>query len=274
MSSPARRIISLAPALTDTLFSLGLGESVVGVTAQCNHPDASRCPRVGSFGQPEVSVILAQRPDLVLSMGPIHSSVEEELRRHDIPVLPFRPASVSDIFAEVEELCRLAGNEERCLRRIAALRARLRAVQEQVRGLAPVRAFRLLSVDPLIALGPSTYHHDAMVHAGGLPLPVATEQPATVISLADLVTFDPEVIVACGRNSGEVPRPLCPGCRSEAPICVRDVSTIGTLPGWQDMTAAKAGRISALPCEILCRPGPGLIGGIERMAALFHPMNG
>ena len=110
---PPRRIVSLVPSLTETLFDLGVGEAVVGITDYCIFPEGLTLPRVGGTKNPDVDAIRALRPDLV------HMNLEENLRRHAEQIETFaplhvsEPKSVDDVAALIAELGTLHGAEAR-----------------------------------------------------------------------------------------------------------------------------------------------------------------
>jgi len=271
VNKPIRRIVSLAPSLTETLFFLGLGERVVGVTEQCDFPpEARERKKVGSFVEPDLGKILRLKPDLILALSRIHGKFIEEAGSEGLPVLALpRVRSVEDILRIMEEIADIAG-EERGKALVGSLRERLRLIKERVKPLPPPRVFRLMIEDPIVAPTRSSYQWDAMRLAGGWPMPLEFEEPYTPVKLEEIVEFDPEVILSCGMREGEEPRRRCPGCRSQNPPCQRIVDEIGKWEGWKETRAAKEGRIYPIPCEFLCRPGPRLVEGIEFMSKLFH----
>ncbi len=268
---PVRRIISLAPSLTETLFFLGLGEKVVGVTEQCDFPpEAREREKVGSFARPDLKRISKLKPDLILALSRIHEKFLKEASREGLPVLAVPGArSVEDILRLMEEIADIAG-EGRGRALVGLLRERLGAIREKVRALPPPRVFRLMTEDPIIAPTRSSYQWDAIRLAGGMPMPLEFEEPYTSVRLEEVVRFDPEVILSCGVREGEERR-KCPGCRAQSPPCRRRTEEIGRREGWRETSAAREGRIYPIPCELICRPGPRLVDGIEYMSRLFHP---
>ena len=272
LSGPrAERIVSLAPSATDTLLFMGLGAHLVGVTEQCDSEEVRDCERVGTFSRPDVEKICRLQPDLVLALGRIHTRVVDELAQRGVAVFVSRPQSVMEILDDAEEIARLAGQERRGGAIVDRPRERLHAVEERVSARTPVRVFRLMSEDPLVAPSSTSYQYDAMRVAGGLPFPLASEEPYTTVPIQEAVDFDPEAVVSCGRKDGEAPKPRCRGCRAQEPPCQRVVNDIRNWEGWRETTAARNGRIYAMPCDLICRPGPGIVKGVEQLAQWLHP---
>jgi iron complex transport system substrate-binding protein len=266
---PAQRIVSLAPSLTETLFFLGLGSKVIGVTEQCDYPEEAKDRRkIGSFAHPDLGKIRQLKPALVLVLGRIHSRFLDELLDCAIPVLVLNSESMEGILRGMEEIARLAGEEERGGLLVNSLRER---VQMAWRGSKanPPRVFRLMMENPIVTVTRSSYQYDAIRLAGGNPLLLEFEEPYTSISLNEVLSFDPEVIISCGRKDEESRR-RCPGCRAENPPCLRVMDEMVDWESWKMTSAVKESRVYPIPCEFLCRPGPRLVDGIEWMSDLFQ----
>ncbi|RKY59973.1 MAG: hypothetical protein DRP94_01920 [Candidatus Latescibacterota bacterium] len=268
-----RKMVSLAPSLTEMLFFLELGEKVVGVTEQCDFPEeARRRERMGSFVHPDIEKISSLRPDLILVLERIHRRFIEDARGRSLPLLVFpNMEKVEEVLGAMEEIARIAGDEGRGEELVGSLRKRLEEVQKRVKPFPPVRVFRLMTDDPIISPTCSCYQFDAIRLAGGEPLPLNFEEPYTSVGLEEVMDFDPQVVLSCGRRAEERPKEMCPGCRAERPPCRRVVEEMARREGWRETSAAKEGRIYPTPCWLLCRPGPRIVDGIELMAKLFHP---
>src|ERR1700694_4151350 len=112
-SSPPRRVVSLVPSMTESLFDLGVGEAVVGITDWCIFPPGLTLPRVGGTKNPHVEAIRALAPDLV------YVNVEENLRRHAdaiaefAPVFATEPKSVDDVASLIDTLGAIHGRRDR-----------------------------------------------------------------------------------------------------------------------------------------------------------------
>lgn len=266
---PAQRIVSLAPSLTETLFFLGLGLKVVGVTEQCNYPEEARDrEKAGTFAYPDLEKTRRLKPDLVLALDHIHSRFLDELRDYTVPVLVLNPKSVDGIFGGMEEIARLAGEEEQGRTLVSSLRKRVQEVWQRLKSHPP-RVLRLMRGESIGTPTRSSYQYDAIRLAGGNPLLLDCDRPYTSISLEEVLGFNPEVIISCGRKDEE-PRRRCPGCRVEKPPCLTVMDEIRTWEGWKTTSAVREGRVYPIPCEFLCRPGPRLVEGIEWMSELIQ----
>jgi len=99
-------------------------------------------------------------------------------------------------------------------------------------------------------------------------------EPYVSVPLRDILDFDPQIILTCGHHTWQTPRPLCRGCRSDDPPCQRDVNFLTTQKGWRQTSAARERNIYPVACDVLCRPGPRLIDGVERLADIFLTHSG
>lgn len=101
-------------------------------------------------------------------------------------------------------------------------------------------------------------------------MPAEKGVPFVFPSWEEVAAYDPEIIIACGVAPGNMPRKRCPGCRLCNPPCARNVSGLLRRPYLAKVAAVKKGRVYPVPCDWLCRPGPRLIDGIEKLFELFH----
>ncbi len=273
MRKPLQSVVSLVPSATESLFSLGLGSKVVGVTEQCRWPeDANDRVRVGSFAFPEIAKVASLKPDLVVVHPRIHDRYVRELRERGLNTFTTDPKTVEDILREMEQLCTLIGPPEPGLSLISSLKARLDEVKRKVAegGRKRPKVFRLMVESPLFTPTSSSYQYDAIVIAGGEPFAPSAEGAYAQVPLEAVIKFNPEVIVSCGRSRDEEPKERCHGCEREHPACQRSVEEIRSWGEWQVIDAVRRGTIYTLHCEWICRPGPRLFEGIERMAAFLH----
>ena len=270
---PARRIISLAPSITEILFFLGLGKHVAGVTAQCDFPgSAQRKNTIGSFLKPDIKSIEALSPDMIIGLKDLHENIPDMVDSGYTGCIMFDYRSVSGVLDAMELVAGIAEDIKTASGRVASLRQRVRNVQTEVSARPAVRALFMMYDEPVYTPGCGSYQFDALKIAGAVQMPYNNAQYERV-SVEQVIDFDPEVVFACGRHRDELPRKVCSGCQAENPICLRIVDDIGIRPGWRDTTAARNNRIIAMPCDWLCRAGPRLVDGIEKIAQILSGIN-
>lgn len=267
---PARRIVSLAPSVTEMLFYLGMAGPVVGVTRQCDYPAAVReVETVGSFLKPDIEHIIGLSPDAVIGLHDLHKHLPEVIDSGRIGLILLAYHDVNGVLDAMEVVAGLAEDVEKASGLVASLRQRVGEVRKKVEGRPAVRTLFMMYDDPVYTPGCGSYQYDALKIAGAVQMPYNNGQYERV-SVEQVVEFDPEVILACGHRRDEPPRRICPGCQAENPICLRIVDDIGIRLQWRETTAARNGRIIALPCDWLCRAGPRLIDGIEEISDILR----
>ena len=253
-TSPAR-IVSLTPALTEILFSLDLGDRVVGVTEYCDRPpEAKTRPKVGGYVNPSVEAVLALKPDLVVvSPGPGNRDAVQAMDRAGLTMAVVPAESLDETLAAIDAVASAAGVPERGRRLVASIRDRLDAVARRVARRPRVRVLFSVQVDPIIAAGRGTLPSQIVEAAGGLNVVEAERYPKlgieSVIALAPEVVLQSRMDVAHGNGS------------AERAAWMR----------WKALPAIAGGRLVVLPDDASLRPGPRVAEAVEQIAAILHP---
>lgn len=252
-----RRIVSLAPSVTEALFRLGAGDRTVGVTEYCTRPgEAASLPKVGSYIRPELEKIVSLRPDLVLAVkdrmwnpGPL-----ERLRGMGVTVFVLGQQNDFESSAAVYlEIGSLVGAEARARETIEGARARLETVRRRLAGRPPVSVFVQLGARPLVTAGRDTFVHDALVRAGAENLAATLGSGYPVVDRETAVGLDPEAVfitTMAGFPESERDRWLSFG----------------------NLKAVRAGRVFLVDGDDFCRPDPfALVATVETVARKLHP---
>jgi iron complex transport system substrate-binding protein len=251
-----RRIVSLAPSVTETLFALGLGDRVVGVTDYCNYPAAAlQRTKVGTPLSPSLEVIVSLHPDLVVAAKSANRrETLGELDRLGIPAYATDAKSLEDIFSSTERLATAAGVPEAGRALAAALRARLLALQQRLAGRAPKRVLLVVWHEPLISVGQHTFIADALRYAGATHI-LETAQDWPRLSLEAVVRLQPDYLIFAGDHAAAMHAVA---------------KTLAEQPGWRQLTAVRQQRTIVLD-EAINRPSPRLLDAIEDLARQLHP---
>ncbi len=253
---PVRRVVSLAPSLTETIYALGAQEKLVGVTDYCDYPpEAKNKPKVGGVLNPSIEQIVALKPDLVLATRSAnrHETVEA-LARLGIACYATYPRSVEEVLTSTLHLGEVIGMRERGEAIVAALRERLADLRHSLAGSAPRRILFVVWQDPLISVGRRTFLGDALRWAGADTL-VETSQEWPRVSLEEVVRLQPDYLVFASSQS-ELPERTAEGLRSR--------------PGWRGLDAVRQRHIVMIS-EAINRPAPRLVDAIEELARQLHP---
>jgi iron complex transport system substrate-binding protein len=251
----AARIVSLAPSITETVFVLGDGERLVGVTDHCDYPaEATRKPRVGGISNPSFEAILALRPDLVLATS--ESNYAEHVQRLvslGLPVYVIRPVTFETVLDSIERIGRVLGRAEAARGRVASMRREADAIAQAVQGVPRPRVLYVVWPNPLIAPGRDTLITELIRRAGGESVTGAEPLPYPRLSLEMVVERRPDRIIV-GRHGQESAEDL--------------------LRGWERLTAVAAvreGRVYAVDGDLVHRPGPRMIEALRALARALHP---
>jgi ABC-type Fe3+-hydroxamate transport system substrate-binding protein len=187
-ATPPRRVVSLVPSITESLFDLGVGDNVVGITDWCIFPPDLPLPRVGGTKNPRIDEIRALQPDLV------HMNLEENLRRHAeqieelAPVFVTEPKTVQDVIALLGQLGTLHGCEPRAAELSDELRDELAKMPR-----APFTFAVPIWKDPWMWCGGDTYVSDLVSAAGGRNL-LQGELRYPKRTLEEVLAMKPDVI--------------------------------------------------------------------------------
>jgi iron complex transport system substrate-binding protein len=249
-STPPKRIVSLAPGVTEILFQLGLSDAIVGVSDFCNYPEAALSkPKVGGI-HPNVEAIVALKPDLVVSTGGV--AVQESARRFKefgIPVMGVEADSIEAILDRIVLLGEVTGRRDAATELVARLRRRLDAVIARRSTGPPPRVLYLIDENPYLTVGPKSFLYDALVKSGGRPFETGRHESYPRVGLEPIIGFDPEVIFFTGESD------LVPEER------------IAAWQRWRQITAVKTGRLYAIPRDLVNRPGPRIVDAVEFLAS-------
>jgi iron complex transport system substrate-binding protein len=210
-----RRIVSLSPDVTETLYALGRGEAVVGVSSACDRPEAARAlPRVGSMVQPSIERIVALRPDLVIasaSGNPLDTVTR--LRELGVAVHGVRPRAtgVRGVADAVRSIARAAGVEAEGARAASDLLERLERLRREAAGASRGRACCLVWLDPPIAAGATSFAGD-ILDAVGLDNACARgDEDYPRLSAEALLLAAPDWLLVATGESGPPPTPASLG---------------------------------------------------------------
>jgi iron complex transport system substrate-binding protein len=250
-----QRIISLAPNVTEILFALGLGSRVVGVTSYCDFPEAAKTKdKVGDTLQPDLEKIISLKPDLVVVST--SSQLENLTRRLDqlaIPVYVTNPRAVREVAASIRSLGEVTGTSERAQGLAGEMETRIGEVVLRVSGLGRPRVLYVLQTGPLITAGRNTFINDLINIAGGQSISGDQTADYPQFSRETVVARAPEVIVAPSIHGAELVK--------ESDLR-RDFATT---------PAIRSNRIVWVTPDLVDRPGPRIVEGLEQLAKGLHP---
>ncbi len=248
LSDPARRIISLAPSLTELLFAAGAGEKLVGVVEYSDYPEAAKSlPIVGRHDLLDMERILQLQPDLIVAWqtGNPRASVNR-LRKLGLTVYIAEPKNLSSIASHLQRLSILAGTESSAQPVLDAFHQKLQSLMDNYQDKTPVSTFYQVWDRPLISAGGNELINDIIELCGGINIFAEIELVAPKVSVEAVLSRDPAAIIASGMDI-ERPEWLDEWLR------------------WPQLTAVSNGSLFFVPPELLQRHTPRALIGAERM---------
>jgi iron complex transport system substrate-binding protein len=211
LASPARRIVSLNPTITELLFSIGAGRHVVGRTRWCDYPpEALSVPSVGNGFPPNVETVIARHPDLVvLYHNSENGLAAKRLRELGIPVLRIRTDRLSDVPRAARLLGRAAGSYLKADSVARAFTVALERASAASADAAPSPTFLLLAWDqPIVALGSGSFVSEMVERAGGRNVFADLLAPSAPVSMEAIAARHPDAIMTVGTmTTGFAQRP-------------------------------------------------------------------
>jgi iron complex transport system substrate-binding protein len=259
LPSLPRRIVSLAPAHTETLFALGVGDRVVAADTYSDYPPAARIiATLNCWPRPPVEPIVALAPDLVLVL----TQDDQFLRQMEaarIPALRLFPKDYEQALAGILLLGRVTGKTPVAESLVRSMRERSRAVETAVRGATRKRVlFELDAADPTrpYVAGRGGIYGALLRMAGGENVFADLPVPAGQVSAEQVVARDPAVILL-----GD----------SQSPVRPQRPEMLRQRPGWAGIRAVRTHQVFPVVSERITRPGPRLVEGLEEIARRLHP---
>jgi iron complex transport system substrate-binding protein len=250
-----RRIVSLSPSSTETIYALGLQDRLVGDTDYCDYPpDAKNKTKVGGATDPSLEVIASLHPDLVLVTKLNRLETAQSLAQLGIPSYATDPHTIADILSSIKTLADLLGVPEAGASIAEDMQRRLDDLQHRLGDLPPKRVLFVVWTQPLISTGQHTFLADALRHAGAVSI-VNSSQDWPQVNLEEIAKLQPDFLVFAESQSGDASR---------------EVEKLATLPGWKIVHAVRDRRYAVIS-DAVNRPAPRIVSAIEELARQLHP---
>jgi iron complex transport system substrate-binding protein len=248
LDHPARRIVSLAPHLTELVFEIGAGDRLVAAAAYSDYPDAARrLPRVGSQGALDIERIAALRPDLVLAWSSGLSPTDrEQLARLGVPVFESTAQELDDVATTLLRLGVLTGAEARAGSAAARFRVRVATLRATYADRRPVRVFFQVWRDPLMTVGGHQLITQVIALCGGVNVFGDLAMLAPIVDAEAVVRGDPEVIATTSDSDDHT-------------------ADIAAWSRWPGVAAVRARRFAFLDAGTITRPSSRVLIGTEQL---------
>jgi iron complex transport system substrate-binding protein len=248
LAQPARRVISLAPHITELLFAVGGGKQVVGAINWSDYPpEAKSIPTIGSNDQIDLERVVALKPDLIIAWQSGTSARQiEQLARLGVPVFRSEPRTLEQVAASMERFGQLLGKQAQAEPAAAAYRAGVERLAARYSRRPPVRVFYQVWDRPLYTLNDRQIVSDAIRLCGGRNVFGQLPVIAPEVSVESVLAQDPEAIISGDEHA--------PGDRG-----------IHVWKPYGALLAVKRGNLFTLDGELLTRPGPRTVQGAAQV---------
>ena len=254
------RIVSLSPSNTEVIFAAGAGNLVVGDTEYCDYPEEAKAiTKVGGFSASTISIetIVSLNPDLVFAGDEDQQTVIDALEEAGVIVYSVKANTFEDVYANLELVGKLTGNEAVAAQVVDDMKTRIAAVQEKIATVLQddrPTVFWEIWDEPLMTSGPNTFSAQLIEIAGGVNIFPDLTEDYPQISVEEVVSRNPDVIMGPDTHGDKL---------------IAD--QLAARPGWEEITAVKDGRIYLIDGNTSSRPGPRLAAALEDIAASLYP---
>jgi iron complex transport system substrate-binding protein len=253
LTQAPRRIISLAPNITETLFVLGKGRLLVGRTDYCDYPAPARqVPSVGSLQSPNIEKIAQLQPDLVIASTHFQKDVLAKLEELGIKVVVlYGEESFDGVYDTIRQVGRIVNAPKKAGQVVTAMKQKVNWVTTQVKNRPQPKVYYVVAFGRTgdYTAGQDTFIAKMLTLAGGTN--VAYDTKGWQYSLEQLVAQNPEIVI-CSKY-------------------FNSKAALRQATGYRDLPAVKAGRLFAIDSNLLDRQGPRLADGLVALARIIHP---
>jgi iron complex transport system substrate-binding protein len=268
LKAESRRIVSTAPSITETLYALGLGDRVVGVTTFCHYPpEAAKKPKIGNYLRPDIETILSLRPDLVITE---RSGIRQadRLPSLKLKVLEVDDGTIPGIYDSIRRIGDATGMPGAAVALSAKIRAGLDNIRKRTAAL-PRRSVMFVvgrapgRLEDIIVTGKGSYLNDVMAVAGCDNAFRDAVAAYPKITTEEVLGRNPDVIVDMGEMSETI-----------GVTDVRKRSVVSLWGRYPKLTAVRARRVYAVASDIYVVPGPRVVEAAHAFARMAHPEAG
>ena len=239
------RAVSLAPNLTESIFAVGAGGKLVGVTSFCNYPEeAQKIQKIGDTMNPNMETIIALKPDIVfVSTASQIENFTKQLESNNIAVFVTNPKNLDEILKNLRQFGDIFGTEKQTGELLNNLQVRIMEIDEDVRDKAKVKTFVQISKEPLFTIGKDSFLTEIIERAGGTSVTKTVETAYPKLSKETALALNPDAIVLSDSEDNREPNEV-----------------------FKNSNAVKNGKIFKINADILSRPSPRLIDALEQIA--------
>jgi iron complex transport system substrate-binding protein len=252
--SKPTRIISLAPSITETLFALDKGKTLIAVTDYCDYPSNARLKTsIGGMVTPSFEKIADLKPDLILITVEGNNREDfNKLQNLGYKIFVTKPKDIEGIYKSINDVGKIIGAESSAYALIRSMRGRQLTVTSQAAKSPKMKILTIISLQPLISAGNGTFINELIKMAGGENIVSGTVLPYPILNREEVLKQNPDIIVVMDdvvKNQEEVLR---------------------FFPEWKNINAFRSRKVFLVDGDILSRPGPRIIEGLEKISSIIR----
>ena len=255
LANHPKRIISLAPSITEILFSINLEDEIVGVTEFCDFPEKAKEKTKVGYAKPNIESIVALQPDLILAPKSfMRADLLRKLEQLKIPTFILEAHTVEEIMAHIKLLGRMMGKTEVANERTTSLRRQITEISGRLKGRERPSLLYVINSNPLITVGPGSFIHHLIELAGGRNAAEQATAPYPRLTMEEVLRQNPDILLfPVGRFEG-------------IPQAEQD-----QWKRWNTLAAVQKNKLFQVRSDLLNRPGPRIIEGFKQLVRLLHP---
>lgn len=241
------RVVSLAPSLTESIFAVGAGDRLVGVTTFCNYPEQAKAiAKIGDTMTPNMESIVALKPDVVfVSTASQIENFMKTLEANGIAVYVTNPNSLDEVVKNLKQLSDLFGTQETGYKLIQDLEARIAKLSVAHR---PISVFVQISKEPLFTIGKQSFLTRSLRLTNCVSVTADVESAYPKLSKETASALNPDAIILSESDDNKEPNEV-----------------------FKNSPAVKSGRVFKVNADLLSRPGPRLLDALEQIARDLRP---
>ncbi len=250
LPAQVERAVSLAPNLTEIAFAIGAGGKLVGVTSYCDYPlEAQEIRRVGDTMNPNIENIIALKPQIVLvSTASQIETFTKTLDEQNIHVFVTNPNSLDDIYKSIFQIGEIFSREDTARQIVDELKRRVAEVEARTSTAKAEKVFLQISKESLFTVGRDSFITDLIRRAGGVSVTGEISTAYPKISKETALALNPDAIILSNSEDNREPADV-----------------------FKDSPAVKNGKVFRINADLISRPGPRIVDGLEQMARALHP---
>ncbi|AQQ70892.1 Vitamin B12-binding protein precursor [Limihaloglobus sulfuriphilus] len=250
------RIVSLAPSITEILFQLDLGGSIVGVTTNCDYPEQARLiTKIGSL-HPDIETLVRLKPTHIFAIeSMLNESLKQRLEALELKCTVVKINTIEQITDSMVTIAAACGIAEKGVKLAAELESEIDRYKSASKSLMPKKTLVIVQPRPIVAVGENTFISELVRYAGGSITGVGGLGKYPQLNSESLLAIEPEVIII-----------------TDNPYTTEQKEEIlEVITRWESIPAVKSGDIYFLNSDIISRPGPRSAKAVALLARAIHP---